>query len=168
MSVRLGKRFLSVFEISGQKEPFFIVNTFKRVSHAQTYGESARIRNFRHDKLSTYAIGGEYSRTEWRAIFRQLVAMGLLVVDVAGHGGLHFGPDSRAVLRGERRVERSSQLLVRGFVDSGQLEQSQGHGSGVLRGTAGGECERQRRERDQYSVQNKSSNSRMAHDARPR
>ena len=68
-------------------------------------GESARIRNFRHDKLSTYAIGGEYSRTEWRAIFRQLVAMGLLVVDVAGHGGLRFGPDCRAVLRGERRVE---------------------------------------------------------------
>ncbi len=68
-------------------------------------GESARIRSFRHDKLSTYAIGGEYSRTEWRAIFRQLVAMGLLVVDVAGHGGLRFGPDCRAVLRGERRVE---------------------------------------------------------------
>ena len=67
--------------------------------------ETARIRQLHHEGLSTYGVGGEYSRTEWRAIFRQLVAMGLLVVDVAGHGGLHFGPDCRAVLRGERRVE---------------------------------------------------------------
>jgi ATP-dependent DNA helicase RecQ len=31
--------------------------------------------------------------------------MGLLVVDLAGHGNLKFGPDFRAVLRGERRIE---------------------------------------------------------------
>jgi ATP-dependent DNA helicase RecQ len=31
--------------------------------------------------------------------------MGLLVVDIAGHGGLRLGPDCRDVLRGERRVE---------------------------------------------------------------
>jgi ATP-dependent DNA helicase RecQ len=38
-------------------------------------------------------------------VFRQLVAIGLLVVDIAGHGGLRLGPDCRDVLRGERRVE---------------------------------------------------------------
>ncbi len=45
------------------------------------------------------------SRVEWRSVFRQLVAMGLLVVDVEGHGGLRLGPDCRAVLRGERPVQ---------------------------------------------------------------
>ena len=76
-------------------------------------GDGARIHRFGHDRLSTYGVGGEYSRTEWRAIFRQLVAMGLLVVDVAGHGGLRLGPDCRAVLRGERRIELRRDALGR-------------------------------------------------------
>jgi len=68
-------------------------------------GDTEKVRNFGHDNLSTYGIGQELSATEWRSVFRQLVAMGLLVVDIAGHGGLRLGPDCRDVLRGERRVE---------------------------------------------------------------
>ncbi len=67
-------------------------------------GDTERVRRFRHDRLSTYGIGTELSREEWRSVFRQLVAMGLLVVDMAGHGGLRLGPDCRDVLRGERPV----------------------------------------------------------------
>jgi ATP-dependent DNA helicase RecQ len=67
--------------------------------------ETERIHSLGHDALSVYGIGKEFSRTEWRSILRQLVAMGLLVVDTAGHGGLHLGPDCRAVLRGEKRIE---------------------------------------------------------------
>src|SRR5262249_27646471 len=63
-----------------------------------------KVRNFHHDRLSTYGIGQELSAAEWRSVFRQLVAMGLLVVDIAGHGGLRLGADCRDVLRGERRV----------------------------------------------------------------
>jgi ATP-dependent DNA helicase RecQ len=68
-------------------------------------GDTERIRKFGHDTLSTYGIGGEFSRDEWRSIIRQLVASGLLVVDVAGHGGLRLGPDCRDVLRGERQID---------------------------------------------------------------
>ncbi len=68
-------------------------------------GETERVRKFHHDRLSTYGIGGELSREAWRSVIRQLVALGLLVVDVEGHGGLRLGPDCRAVLRGERRIE---------------------------------------------------------------
>ncbi len=68
-------------------------------------GETERVRKFRHDRLSTYGIGTDLSRTEWRSVFRQLVAMGLLEVDIDGHGGLRFGPDCRAVLSGARRVD---------------------------------------------------------------
>ena len=67
-------------------------------------GETERIRRLGHDRLSTYDIGGELSRDEWRSVFRQLVAMGLLVVDVAGHGGLRLGDGARDVLRGDREV----------------------------------------------------------------
>jgi ATP-dependent DNA helicase RecQ len=66
--------------------------------------DTEKIRRFGHDRLSTYGIGKELSAGEWRSVLRQLVAMGLLAVDVAGHGGLTFGADCRAVLRGERRV----------------------------------------------------------------
>lgn len=70
-------------------------------------GDTARIRQFGHDRLSTYGIGTEFDRNAWRSIFRQLVALGLLRVDVAGHGGLHLGPEEqvRPVLKGERTVE---------------------------------------------------------------
>jgi ATP-dependent DNA helicase RecQ len=67
--------------------------------------DTEKIGRFRHDALSTYGIGKDVSAGEWRSVFRQLVAMGLLLVDIAGHGGLKFGPDCRAVLRGERRIE---------------------------------------------------------------
>ena len=67
-------------------------------------GDTARIRRFGHDRLSTYGIGVGHSRGEWRSILRQLVALGLVVVDVAGHGGLRLSPECRPVLRGERTV----------------------------------------------------------------
>jgi ATP-dependent DNA helicase RecQ len=67
--------------------------------------DTEKVAKFRHADLSTYGIGKDLSAAEWRSVLRQLVAMGLLVVDIAGHGGLKFGPDCRAVLRGERRIE---------------------------------------------------------------
>jgi ATP-dependent DNA helicase RecQ len=67
--------------------------------------DTEKIGRFGHAGLSTYGIGKELSVGEWRSVLRQLVAMGLLMVDIAGHGGLKLGPDCRAVLRGERRVE---------------------------------------------------------------
>jgi len=68
-------------------------------------GDTEKIRKFGHDALSTYGIGQELSAQEWRSVFRQLVAMGHLVVDMEGHGGLRLGPDCRDILRGERRIE---------------------------------------------------------------
>jgi ATP-dependent DNA helicase RecQ len=68
-------------------------------------GESERLRQLGHDRLSTWGIGKDLGREQWRSVFRQLVALGLLIVDVEGHGGLRLGPDCRAVLRGERRIE---------------------------------------------------------------
>jgi ATP-dependent DNA helicase RecQ len=67
-------------------------------------GDTERIRRFRHNHLSTHGIGTEFSRREWQSTVRQLVAMGLLVADIDGHGGLSLGQDCREVLRGERKV----------------------------------------------------------------
>ena len=59
----------------------------------------ARIEQLGHDKLSTFGIGTEHDRITWRSIIRQLVAHGLIAVDVAGHGGLSMSPAGRQFLR---------------------------------------------------------------------
>ncbi len=66
--------------------------------------EDERIHRFGHDRISTFGIGTEFSATAWRGIFRQLIARGLLSVDVDGHGGLRLGDACRGVLRGEEQL----------------------------------------------------------------
>ena len=86
-----------------------------------TGGDTERIRHFRHDQLSTYGIGSARSRNEWRAIMRQLVALGLLSVDIEGHGGLRLSDAARPVLRGEKRIElRRDPVVARGKARSGR------------------------------------------------
>ncbi len=60
---------------------------------------TTRIERLGHDKLSTFGIGTEHDRNAWRSIIRQLVAHGLIAVDVAGHGGLSISPAGRQFLR---------------------------------------------------------------------
>jgi ATP-dependent DNA helicase RecQ len=69
--------------------------------------DTERVRTLGHDRLAVHGVGGELDRGQWRSLFRQLVATGLLEPDPEGHGGLRLGPDEkvRPVLRGERRVE---------------------------------------------------------------
>jgi ATP-dependent DNA helicase RecQ len=66
--------------------------------------ESERIVQFGHHRVSTHGIGSDLSTTEWRTIYRQLIARGLLSVDLEGYGGLRLTEASRSVLRGETRL----------------------------------------------------------------
>ena len=66
--------------------------------------DTAKVRQFGHDRLSTYGIGTELDARQWRSVFRQLLAAGLLEADVEGHGALRLTADSAAVLKGERSL----------------------------------------------------------------
>ena len=66
--------------------------------------DDERIRGFRHHRLSTFGIGADIDASTWRSVFRQLVARGLMSVDVGGFGSLKLTEASRAVLRGECEV----------------------------------------------------------------
>ncbi|MCI4567793.1 DNA helicase RecQ [Lysobacter sp. CFH 32150] len=61
-----------------------------------------RVQQLQHDQLSTWAIGAELDARQWRGVFRQLVATGLLEADV--HGALRLTVDAAPVLRGERTL----------------------------------------------------------------
>jgi ATP-dependent DNA helicase RecQ len=76
-------------------------------------GEGERIRQFGHDKLSTYGIGNDLDAKAWRGVFRQLVAAGLLEVDAEGFGGLRLTDASRAVLTGGQTVVLRKELPSR-------------------------------------------------------
>ena len=58
-----------------------------------------------HDRLPTFGVGADLDRRAWQSVFRQLVAGGLLEVDVDGYGGLRLAGDAAKVLRGERSLE---------------------------------------------------------------
>jgi len=79
--------------------------------------DDERIRRFGHDRISTFGIGAELDAKGWRGVFRQLIARGLLAVDVDGHGGLHLTDACRPVLKGEEplwlRREPAGQAVKR-------------------------------------------------------
>jgi len=64
--------------------------------------DDPRIKRFGHDKVSTFGIGRELDASQWRTLYRQLIALGLLAVDVEGHGSLRLTQACRPVLRGEQ------------------------------------------------------------------
>ena len=66
--------------------------------------DTAKVRQFGHHALSTYGIGGDLDAGQWRSVFRQLVAAGLLDADVEGHGALRLTQASEDVLKGRRTL----------------------------------------------------------------
>ena len=64
-----------------------------------------RTDRWRHDALSVFGVGADLDDVAWRGVFRQLVALGFVEVDHAGHGALKLATASRPVLKGETRVE---------------------------------------------------------------
>ncbi len=63
--------------------------------------EDERIQRFGHDRIPTYGIGTDLDQNEWRNLYRQLIARGLLAVDIEGYGGLQLTEACRPVLRGD-------------------------------------------------------------------
>ncbi len=63
-----------------------------------------RIKNFGHDKQSTFAIGKDLDEKQWRSVFRQLVAKGFVEVDFEGYGAFKLTEQCRPVLRGEKTL----------------------------------------------------------------
>ena len=63
-----------------------------------------KIHQWRHDKLSTFGIGADRSDTEWRAIIRQCIALGLITVDYEAYQALKLTQEAKAVLRGDQKI----------------------------------------------------------------
>ncbi|MGY3232283.1 ATP-dependent DNA helicase RecQ [Luteibacter sp. HA06] len=63
-----------------------------------------RVRDLRHDQLTVFGVGADMDATQWRSVFRQLLAAGLIEADPERYGTLRLSPTSGPVLKGERKV----------------------------------------------------------------
>ena len=60
-----------------------------------------KIDQLGHDALDVYGAGAALGQKEWQGIVRQMVAAGLLEIDVSGYGGLKTTAGGAALLQGE-------------------------------------------------------------------
>ncbi len=67
--------------------------------------ETERILTWHHDKLSVFGIGADRSEQEWRAILRQVIALGLVTVDHEQFSSLKLTDAARPVLKGGQKVQ---------------------------------------------------------------
>ena len=50
--------------------------------------KTEKVDRFGHDQLGAFAAGKDRTRPEWQSIIRQMVAGGLLVIDISAYGSL--------------------------------------------------------------------------------
>jgi ATP-dependent DNA helicase RecQ len=63
--------------------------------------DNDKVRAVGHQHLSVFGLGKALHESEWRSLFRQLVARGLVDVDLDGFGGLRLSDSCRPLLKGE-------------------------------------------------------------------
>jgi ATP-dependent DNA helicase RecQ len=66
--------------------------------------DTERVQRLGHDRLTTWNIGSSLSDRQWRAVFRQLVALGYLEADGEAFGALKLTAAARDILKGEKAV----------------------------------------------------------------
>ncbi len=67
--------------------------------------ETDKVKEWRHDKLTTFGIGRDTSEAEWRAVLRQAIALGFVTIDSQAYNALRLTEAARPVLRGEQAVQ---------------------------------------------------------------
>ena len=85
-----------------------------RQNHGQRFGAghlidvlrgkaTDKVAQHHHEQLSTFGIGADVSEAQWRAVLRQLIALGHLRTE-GEYNTLELAPSARDVLRGEVRM----------------------------------------------------------------
>ena len=105
--------------------------------------ETEKVTRAGHDRLPTFGLGAARRKAEWQSLIRQMVAAGLLRLDIQGYGGLGITEDGRALLRGDgsfryradtmRRAPAARTAAARGGEDAAPLTAGQTALLGVLK-----------------------------------
>jgi ATP-dependent DNA helicase RecQ len=87
--------------------------------------QTVRVKQWNHAQVSTFGIGQDLPVKTWRAIFRQLVAQGLLTTNSDGYGSLCLTDASRVVLKGQQKVFLRQQPEQKQILANTQSDESQ-------------------------------------------
>jgi ATP-dependent DNA helicase RecQ len=103
--------------IDAQKAMSAILRTGERfgMEHLVALLRGERTENilkFNHDRLPTFGVGADRRSVEWRSIFRQLSATGLIAQDLAEHGRWWVTDEGWRVLKGDARIELRKELAA--------------------------------------------------------
>src|SRR5262245_15323701 len=103
--------------IDAQKAMSAILRTGERfgMEHLVALLRGERTENilkFNHDRLPTFGVGADRRSVEWRSIFRQLSATGLIAQDFMEHGRWWVTDEGWRVLKGEARIELRKELAA--------------------------------------------------------
>jgi ATP-dependent DNA helicase RecQ len=101
--------------IEAQKAMSAVVRTGERfgMEHLVAILLGQRTENvlkFNHDRLPTFGVGADRKPAEWRSIFRQLSATGLITQDLMEHGRWWVTDEGWRVLKGEAKIELRKDL----------------------------------------------------------
>ncbi|MEI6201526.1 MAG: DNA helicase RecQ [Enhydrobacter sp.] len=103
--------------VEAQKAMSAIVRTGERfgLEHliAIVTGDATEnVKKFNHDKLPTFGVGKDRKPAEWRSIFRQISAIGLIAQDMMEHGRWWVTDEGWKILKGEGRIELRKDLAT--------------------------------------------------------
>ncbi|WP_317202678.1 DNA helicase RecQ, partial [Janthinobacterium sp.] len=71
-----------------------------------------KVKQFGHERISTFGLGAEFSEVQLRGVLRQLIATGALAVNAEAFNTLQLTDGSRAVLKGEQVVRLRESVSV--------------------------------------------------------
>jgi ATP-dependent DNA helicase RecQ len=96
------QKFLScIYRLRQQSGLDFGLN---QIAEVLTGAETENVRKWHHDKVSTYGIGREHTRPEWKAIGRELVRLGFVSQLPEKFNVLILNPEGMALLKERKPV----------------------------------------------------------------
>ena len=97
-TVMVQKLLSTVYRVDQRFAPGHVLDVLRGI-------DGDRVKQWHHDQLSVFGIGSEHGEAEWRAVLRQVIALGLLTVDHENYSSLKLTEEAKPVLRGEQKIQ---------------------------------------------------------------
>lgn len=91
--------------------------------------ETERIRQFNHHQLSVYGIGKDLDKQQWRSVYRQLIARGLLQIDFNHYNAVKLAETCRPLLQGKTTIALRKDSIDKSLAGKAGLRQKKSQGS---------------------------------------
>ncbi|MEX0721336.1 MAG: DNA helicase RecQ [Balneolaceae bacterium] len=76
---------------------------FHHIKNILMGSKRKKILQLRHNQLSTYGIGNEFSSKQWKQLYRELMRQFVITKD-ADHGSIKLTPKALSILKGEKEI----------------------------------------------------------------